>query len=283
MKFRPMAELLIDAQTRGYAVPSFDAWNAETMEVVLRVAQDLRAPVILMNGPGELNVLPPATIGAVARAVAQRFSVTAALLLDHGDSPENAMAYADAGFTSVMLDYSTRPVAENAAALRDLVRQLHPRGITVEGELGHVGQADTMTVEGHGDSTLTQPDEAAAFVKQTGIDALAISIGNAHGQYTKLPAFDFERLAKIRSTVSVPLVLHGGSGTSGTDLKKAITLGMTKINVATELMQALRAGFLDELNATQKRWLPVSLGDAWQRMAPVVEKWIRITGAAGRA
>lgn len=283
MKFVPMAELLADARAGGYAVPSFCAWNAETIEWVLRVAQDLRAPVIVMNGPGEFGVLAPALMGAVASAAAQRFRTPAALHLDHGDSMDVVKACLEAGYTSVMLDYSSRPFAENAAALREVVALARPGGVTVEGELGHVGKADTMTVEGNGDSTLTEPSEAAAFVEQTGVHALAVSIGNAHGQYTKLPAFDFPRLEKIRSAVGVPLVLHGGSGTPQADLKKAIAMGMAKINVATELTLALREGLRDELDGPQKRWFPMSLADATGRLAPVIEKWIRLTGAAGRA
>ena len=272
MKFRPMAELLADALSRGYAVPSFCAWNGEMMDIVLRVAEDLQAPVVLMHGPGDFPVMDADLTGAVAHTVARRYSIPAALHLDHGDSPEIVAACLAARYTSVMLDYSSRPFAENAAALREVVKLAHPRGVTVEGELGHVGKADTVTVEGDGDSTLTNPDQAAAFVEQTGIDALAVSIGNAHGHYTKLPAFDFERLAQIRAVVGVPLVLHGGSGTPEADLKRAISLGM-----------ALREGLIAELGAAQKHWLPMSLADAARRVPAVVEKWIRLTGAAGRA
>ena len=283
MKFRPMAELLRDAQARGYAVPSFCAWNAEVMEAILRVADDLRAPVIVMSGPGEFPLLGPALMGSIAPMVARRFSVPAALHLDHGDSPAVVKAGLDAGYTSVMLDYSTRPFAENAAALRAIVALARPLGVTVEGELGHVGKADTMTAEGEGDSTLTEPGEAAAYVAQTGVDALAVSIGNAHGQYTNLPTFDFERLAAIRAATRVPLVLHGGSGTPEDDLKRAIALGMVKINVATELTVAWRSGLLTELGAAGKRWLPQTLAATTQHLVPVVERWLRRTGAAGRA
>jgi len=283
MKFVPMAELLADGQARGYAVPSFCAWNAEIMEIVLRVAQEVRAPVIVMNGPGEFPLLGPALTGAVAGAVARRFQVRAALHLDHGDSLEVVQAGLEAGYTSVMLDCSKRPFAENVAALCQVAALAHPLGVTVEGELGHVGAADTMTVESRGDSTLTEADEAAAYVAQTGVDALAVSIGNAHGQYTRLPAFDFERLADIRAAVSVPLVLHGGSATPTAELQRAIGLGMVKINVATELAQAFREGLLSELGPANTRWLPQSLAEAAHRVEPVVERWFRLTGAAGRA
>jgi len=281
--FLPMKELLSAAAADGYAVPSFCAWNAESMITVLSVAADMRAPVILMNGPGEFPLLPARDMAAVAHTVIRRFSQPVALHLDHGNSVPLVCDCLEAGYTSVMLDYSQRPYGENAAALREVVQMAHPRGVTVEGELGHVGRADKITTEGSAISTLTEVDEAAAYVAETGIDALAVSIGNAHGQYTKLPQLDFPRLAAIHEAVSIPLVLHGGSGTPETDLRRAISLGIAKVNVATELMLAMRQSLAAESQAGAKLWFPVAQAAATQAMVPVIEKWFRWTGAAGRA
>jgi len=283
MGFVPMHALLADAAARGYAVPSFCAWNAETMITVLRVAADLRSPVILMNGPGEFPLLAARHMAAVAEAVVRWFSQPVALHLDHGDSVPLARECMEAGYTSVMLDYSRRPYAENVTAMREVVGRAHARGVTVEGELGHVGRADAITTEGGAVSTLTEPDEAAAYVAQTGIDALAVSIGNAHGQYTKLPQLDFHRLAQIRAAVSIPLVLHGGSGTPEDDLRRVIALGIAKVNVATELTSAMRQSLAAESRGPERLWFPVAQAQATEAMAPVIEKWIRWTGAAGRA
>src|SRR5262252_1485234 len=147
MKFLPMHELLQPAWKQGYAVPAFCAWNAELMETILQVATELRAPVILMNGPGEFPLNSPDTMGLIARAIAQKYNVPAALHLDHGDSPELVDACIQAGYTSVMLDYSTRPFEENAAALKEVVSRGRSRGVTVEGEIGSVGKVDDSTVE----------------------------------------------------------------------------------------------------------------------------------------
>lgn len=283
MNFLPMDELLRDAQRRGYAVPAFCVWNAEVLATVLRVAETWRAPVIAMASKFEFALMTPAQYASMARGIAGGFSVPAALHLDHGPSLEMARECIDAGFTSVMLDFSARPYEENTAALRQVVAWARPRGVTVEGELGHVGKADTVTVEGEGDSTLTRPEEAVRYVEETGVDALAVSIGNAHGTYTRLPAFDFDRLAAIRAATTVPLVLHGGSGTPGDDLREAIRLGMCKINVATELTAAVRAALQVELALENPRWLPHSLTLAHEAIVPVVEKWIQLTGAAGKA
>jgi len=283
MKFVPMSELLKDAVEGGYGIPSFCVWNIEVMNAILGVAQDLRAPVILMNGPGEFRVLDPELVVGAAELAARRYNVPAALHLDHGDSPERVRECLEAGYTSVMLDYSTRPVEENVEALRQVVSAAHPLGVTVEGEIGHVGRADTMTVEGEGDSTLTRPEQAADYVARTDVDALAVSIGNAHGRYAKLPRFDFERLEAIHRAVPVPLVLHGGSGTPDEDLKRAISLGMAKINVATELVTAMRESLRRDLTGDHPSWPPHAHAESISAMVPVMVRWLTLTGAAGRA
>ena len=283
MKFVPMLQLLQRAVSEGYGVPSFCVWNAESIEVVLSVAAELKAPVILMNGPGEFDLLAPRDLGAVAQALAERFGVTAALHLDHGNSIAMVEDCLAAKYTSVMLDYSTRPWQENVEALRRVVALAHPRGVTVEGELGEVGRADQVSLEGGKQSTLTDPDVAAEFVEKTGIDALAVSIGNAHGLYTKLPQFDFERLAKLREATRIPLVLHGGSGTPEADLRRAISLGIAKVNVATEAITALRQSLLEQWGAGKNLWVPMAQAVAMQAMAKVVAKWFHLTMAAGQA
>jgi tagatose 1,6-diphosphate aldolase GatY/KbaY len=283
MPLAPMLELLKKAAADRYAVPSFCVWNAETMVAVLRVAAAMRAPVILMNGPGEFPLMSPADVAVIAREFAGRFPVPAALHLDHGNSLEQVEECLEAGYGSVMLDYSTRPYAENVAALRQAAAMAHPRGVAVEGELGHVGRADSVTSEGGGDSTLTEPGEAAAYVAEAGVDALAVSIGNAHGRYTKLPRLDFARLAEIRAAVAIPLVLHGGSGTPEADLQRAISLGIAKVNVATELIAAVRESLLEQWHAGRHLWVPEAQAEAMKALAATVEKWIRFTGAAGRA
>jgi ketose-bisphosphate aldolase len=283
MRFVPLRQLLERAATEGYAVPSFCVWNAESMEVALRVAARLKAPVVLMNGEAEFGLLAPRDMGAVARALAGRFQVTAALHLDHGSSLAVAEECLAAGYTSVMLDYSARPFAENAEALRQVVALAHPRGASVEGELGMIGRADQDTVEGKGPTSLTDPEMAAALVEQTGIDALAVSIGNAHGLYTTLPQLDFARLAELKTAARIPLVLHGGSGTPEADLRRAIALGIAKVNVASEYVAAVRQSLLEQWNAGKNLWTPIAQAVAMQAMAPIIEKWFLMTGAAGRA
>ena len=283
MSFVPMQELLRPAYEGGYAVPSFCAWNAEVAETILQVATDLQAPVILMSGPGEFPLNPPDTLARVCQAVASKYPVPVALHLDHGDSPETVARCLEAGYSSVMLDYSTRSFEENVAGMKQVVAMARPKGVTVEGEIGAVGRVDDITVEGGAHSRLTEPAQAARFVEETGVDALAVSIGNAHGLYTKLPVFDFERLEKIRAATGIPLVLHGGSGTQPEYIRRAISLGMAKINIASELCKAFRDTYAEQHSGGKMGWLPTVLGAVRPAMAQVVDKWIRLAGAAGKA
>lgn len=277
-----MRELIERAAREGYAVPAFCVWNVEGIRIILETATRLRAPVILMHDPAALGMVPPKIMGAVACAVAESYSVQAVLHLDHGDSLELVRECLEAGYTSVMLDFSSRSFDENTCALWKVGQWAHERGVTVEGELGAVGRADSIKHESSGFSTLTDPDEAKTYVAATAVDALAVSIGNAHGNYAVLPQFDFDRLSAIRRQVSVPLVLHGGSGTPETDLKKAIALGIAKVNVGTELVNAMRHSIQQAEQEKQKKWFPHVLANAMLAIMPVVEKWIYLTGAAGK-
>jgi ketose-bisphosphate aldolase len=282
MEFVPGLELLRRAAAGGYAVPAFCAWDAEMVAVVLSVAERLRAPVMVMSGPGEFPLMSPGLQARVARAVAAGFDAPAALHLDHGVSVEQAAECLEAGYTSLMLDLSARPFAENVAGLRRVVEMARPRGVSVEGEIGAVGRVGEETGEGAKASTLTDPDEARRYVEETGVDFLAVSIGNAHGIYTRLPRLDFDRLERIHRAVDAPLVLHGGSGTGEADLRRAIALGIAKVNVASELCKAYR----DSLTAAWRQtggWVPEMLAGAMTAVAQVVEKWVNMTGAAGRA
>jgi len=278
-----MADLVGKAFRGGWAVPAFCTWNAESMAVVLGVAEKLRAPVILMQGPGEFPVLPPAAMAAVARAMEEGFHATAALHLDHGDSLEMVRQCVEARYTSVMLDFSSRPFEENAAALREVVRLARPHGITVEGEIGKIGKADDATAEGGTATAYTDPKDAVRYVRDTDVDLLAVSVGNKHGFYKGDPHLEFGLLAELHAAVKVPLVMHGGTGIPQKDIQRSITLGIAKVNVASELVHGYRGSLTAQWQNGENQWSPLAIGEAIKVMEPVVEKWIRITGAEGRA
>jgi len=267
----------------GYAVPAFCTWNAETIDIVLSVAERMRAPVIVMQGPGEFPVLPPAAMAAVARAIESLHAVSAALHLDHGDSLEMVRQCVDARFTSVMLDFSARSFEENADALRQVVQIARPLGITVEGEIGKIGKADDTSAEGGAASAFTDPAEAARYVQTTGVDLLAVSVGNKHGFYRGDPHLEFGLLEELHAAVSVPLVMHGGTGIPAMDIQKSVGLGIAKVNVASELVHGFRECLTTQWGKGANLWSPLAVAEARRIMEPVVEKWITITGAAGKA
>ena len=283
MSFVAMHILVNRAFRGGYAVPAFCTWNAETIDIVLSVAERMRAPVIVMQGPGEFPVLPPGPMAAVARAIEGFHTVSAALHLDHGDSLEMVRQCVEARFTSVMLDFSARSFEENAEALREVVRIARPNGITVEGEIGKIGKADDASAEGGAASAFTDPAEASRYVKATGVDLLAVSVGNKHGFYRGDPHLEFGLLEELHAAVAVPLVMHGGTGIPAKDIQRSIGLGIAKVNVASELVHGFRDCLTSQWGKGANLWSPLAVAEARRVMEPVVEKWIAITGAEGKA
>jgi ketose-bisphosphate aldolase len=283
MSFVPMMDPVANAFRGGWAVPAFCAWNAEVMDVILATAERLAAPVILMQGPGEFPLIAPSLMARVARAALEGRRATAVLHLDHGDSLAMVRTCIAAGYTSVMLDYSARSFDENASALREVAGLAHAHGISVEGEIGHVGKAEEATVEGGTVSSLTDPREAVEYVRRTGVDLLAVSIGNRHGFYRGEPRLDFGLLSELHAAVPVPLVLHGGTGIPEDHIRRSIGLGIAKVNVASELVHGTRSSLTAQWQAGRNPWTPVAMAEAVAGLAGTVEKWIRITGAEGKA
>lgn len=283
MSFVPMGDLVEKAFRKGYAVPAFCAWNAEVMEAILVAAQKLRAPVILMSGPGEFPVLAADSMAAVAYIIKSRYDTPAALHLDHGDSMDMVDRCIRARYTSVMLDYSARPFEENIEALRQVVAKAHPRSITVEGEIGRIGKADDSTAEGSALSAYTDPAQASEYVRRTGIDLLAVSVGNKHGFYRGEPHLEFDLLSALHAAVPVPLVMHGGTGIPEKDIRRSVELGIAKVNVASELVHGIRGSLMTQWQEGRNLWTPIALGEALRTLSAVVERWIRVTGAEGMA
>jgi fructose-bisphosphate aldolase class II len=279
----PSIELIRDALSRSYAVPSFCTWDAESVKTVLDVAEEMRAPVMVMNGWAEFPIIRPKLYSIIVYGLIEQYSIPVSLHLDHGQSLDEVRECIEARYTSVMLDFSSQPLEENINALREVSMLAHPHGITVEGELGSVGMVDTNVLEGTLESTFTDPETAKRYVEETGVDMLAVSIGNAHGLYKEEPNLDFDLLARIEEAVTVPLVLHGGSGTPEADLKRAISMGIAKINVASESVHTVRESLMKQWSSRKNLWVPLAMEKACQQMADVVRRWIGKTGAAGKA
>jgi len=279
-----LSEMLSCAQRRHYAVGAFNFCNAETAQAVVEVGSALRSPVMFITGPWEIPLLGAGMLVRLAESVAAETDVPVCLHLDHAADLDLVDECIEAGFPSVMMDASQHDFEENVRLTRTVVEKAHSRGITVEGELGAVGRVGDASVEGAGEASLTDPDRAAEFVQRTGVDALAVAIGNAHGIYTQRPELDFDRLQAIRDVTRVPLVLHGGSGTHPDQLKRAIEIGISKVNVASEIGRAYLSAIQQAMARNDgKTWYAHALVDAKDAVKAVVSRWMTQLGSAGEA
>ena len=271
---------MLDAARQGqYAIGAFNVYNLETVDAVLSAANDLRSPVIIALGERYLEHFPIHAVAAIVKTLAQDSHVPVALHLDHAQKLESIELAISAGFTSVMIDGSKLPLAENIALTKRAMALARLHGVSVEAELGRVvrtGAAET--------DLFTDPKEAQQFMEETEVDALAIAVGTVHGLYKGKPILDLARLAQIAKKVSVPLALHGGSGLPDHLIKSAIQLGVAKLNVNTEIsIQGVNAvrGFLSEKGNENTR-LEELMIEARHSMVEVVEKYIEFFGSAGK-
>jgi fructose-bisphosphate aldolase class II len=224
------------AERGGYAIGAFNAANLGIIKAILDASAESKSDVIIECSVGAIKYAGAKFLAAMTYAGALDLGIKVSLHLDHGDSLERVKECISAGFTSVMIDYSELSFEDNVRETKKVVDYAHKYGVIVEGEIGHVGGAEDL--EKSGDASFTDPEKAKEFVKLTGVDTLAVSIGNVHGFYKGEPNIDFALLKEIRKKVKVPLVLHGSSGINDKDIKKAIKLGVTKINVNTEIREA---------------------------------------------
>ena len=230
-----MKEMLDRASKENYGVAAPNVAHELDARAVLQAAEMMNAPIIL----DVANGATPDIIyyGKYITQLADKAAVPVAINLDHGGTYEEGVAAIAAGFTSIMVDRSTLPYEENVAQVRELVKVAHALNVSVEAELGHVGQGASYAADR--DAGLTKPEQAVQYIKDTGIDMLAVAIGTAHGEYVGTPHIDFDRLVEIKkATNGFPLVLHGGSGCGDENLKKACQLGINKVNIYTDLAKA---------------------------------------------
>lgn len=270
----PSRKLLDAARLSGRAVAALNFYNAETLRAHLNAANTAGASIILQTTEATINYLGIGLAVAMARAAADEAAQPFALHLDHGAGYELAARCVDAGYTSVMIDGSKLPFAENVALTRRVVEMAHAHGVSVEGELGHVAHNDD------GDDParfFTRPEDARQFVAETGVDALAVAVGTAHGFYKGAVKLDFPRLQEIRDAVGdTALVLHGGSGVPDELLREAIACGIVKINFGTELKNAFTRAVKASLSASDDIDLRRTFAPAIQAVQAVAAAKIRV-------
>lgn len=261
-----MGVLLRKARAERMAVGAFECWDSLNIQAVAIAAEQCRTPVIFQASAAEYRTIGGAdALADIVTFFVRKHRLDAALHLDHGASLEEVDECLKAGFSSVMLDASSLPFADNVRLSAEASAMAHKCGASCEAELGHVGGGDG----GGGESSLTVPGEAAEFVARTQVDCLAVSVGTVHGEYRGTPKLRFDRLSEIAQLTDLPLVLHGGSGTPPDQLRRAIDLGIAKINICTDINKAFLAGIRD----AEGRLTPSVPGNFYRpAVAAVVEK-----------
>ena len=245
-----MKDLLRRAEEKNIGCGAFSVGNMEMVRGAIRAAEELDTPIILQIAEVRLKNSPLHLMGPMMVQAAKEAKVDVAVHLDHGLTFETVDKALELGFTSVMLDASTLPFEENIARVKAVVEKARKYGATVEAELGLVGGSEDGSCD-HG-IRCTDPDDAVVYARETGIDALAVAIGNAHGNYPVAPTLAFDVLEKIHEKVDSPLVLHGGSGITDKDFQRAISLGIRKVNIATASFNSLTAHVEKYMESTDK-------------------------------
>lgn len=277
-------EMLKKAQREGYAVPAFNIHNLETLQVVIDTAAELKSPVILAGTPSTIEYAGGEYIVAMAKAAIKTHNIPIAIHLDHYEDIEEIKHYVDLGFNSTMIDASHLEYENNIKTVKEVVEYAHKYDATVEAELGRLGGQEDDLIVDEKDSKYTNPAQAKEFVEKTGIDSLAIAIGTAHGLYQGEAKLDFDRLKEIRDIIDIPLVLHGASDVPDELVKKAISLGICKVNVATDLKipfsDAVKKYFIENPKANDPRKYMTPGKEA---MKTIVAHKIMVCGSNGKA
>lgn len=276
-------EVLQDANAKGYAVGQFNLNGLEYLQSIVEVAEEERSPVILGVSASSAKYFGMDYLTALTNAAKLKATVPIILHLDHGPHFEFAVKAIHAGFDSVMYDGSEHPLDENIAVTKKIVDVAHALGISVEGEIGVIGGTEDEISVDEAHAMLAKVDESERFAKETGIDAIAPALGTAHGQYKEKPHIAFDRLEEIFKRTGTPVVLHGGSGVPEEDIKRAIALGVAKINVNTEIQMAfhekVKAVIADNPKLYDSRKY---LGPAREAIKEVIRQKIRLFGSNNR-
>jgi fructose-bisphosphate aldolase class II len=278
------AYLLKRADEGGYAVGAFNANNMEMIQAIIETAEEEKAPVILQASQGAIKYAGLDFIVVMVKTAAEKTKIPVSLHLDHGTDYEQNIKCLRAGFTSLMYDGSSKPFDENVTITKKLVEIAHAVGVSVEAELGKIGGTEDNIVVSELEATMTDPNEAKKFVELTKVDSLAVAVGTVHRMKTRTAKLDFDRIAKIKKAVGIPLVLHGASGVPDDGVKKAIAAGIRKINIATELnksfVNAVAKAIRDMPDEVDPRKMLTKGKEATK--AAVREK-IRLFGCEGKA
>ncbi len=275
-------ELLETARRNAYAIGAFNVYNLEGVKAVVNAAESTRSPVMLQLHPSALKYGRSALVVMCLEA-ARSAMVPIAVHLDHSTSVSDIRQVLAAGVTSIMADGSPLDYAKNLDFTREMTRLAHSYHAFVEAEIGRIsGTEDGLTIT-EKEAKMTDPQQAVEFVEITQVDALAVTIGNVHGEYKSPPRLDFDRLARIRNLIAIPLVLHGASGLPDAMISRSIQLGVCKFNVNTEVRQAYMQALNDELCGKAPQDLLDIMTETITAMQSVIVEKLQLFGCAGKA
>jgi fructose-bisphosphate aldolase class II len=278
-----MAEILQPCVNQNWAIGAYDTCNLEITQAIVDASAMDQAPAIIMIYPNHNPQAEWPTLVRLIESEVERANIPAALVLDHAKTLEQVEYALELGFSGVMIDASLAPLEQNIAITRKAVELAHARGASVEAELGHVGVGLEVS-EDEQTAHLTRVDEAERFVKETGVDALAISIGTLHGLYRGTPHLDFERIAQLRAACPIPLVLHGGSANPDPDLRRAIELGIDKINIWTDIRIPFLETVREKLDGPIKKIeVHEAFGAARAVATEIIRQKNKLLGSVGKA
>jgi len=279
-----MNAFLPQAKSEGFAVGQFNMNNLEYVQAIIEAGKEEQSPLIFGASEGAIRYMGLSNVVALAKVAAEESGLPVALHLDHGSSFDMVMKCIRAGFSSVMFDGSHYPLEENIRITKKVVEAAHAVGVSVEAELGKIGGVEDDIEVAEEDAMIVDPDEAINFWKETQVDALAIAVGTAHGMYKGEPRIRFDVIEKVSQQIEAPIVLHGGSGVPDESIKKAISLGVGKINVNTENQVAGTNVVRQLLNEQPDLVDPRKyLGPAREAIKEVVKEKIRLFGSANKA
>jgi len=274
--------LLKLARENDFAIPAFNIHTMEMIQAVAEEAAEMRTPVIMQTSPGTIRHMVIPFIVANVKTATEKHGIPIALHLDHCSDYDIVIKCIQAGYTSVMVDGSMLPYEENVNLVKEVVKVAKAADIAVEGEIGRIGGTEDNISVDEREASLTKPEEAKKFTADTGINSLAVAIGTAHGVYKGEPKLDFKRLEEIENEINVPLVLHGASGVPEASVKKAIKIGMTKINIATDLKipmaEAIKKYFAENPKGSDPRKY---LGLGKTAVKKVLKEKIKLCGVEG--
>jgi len=277
-------ELLAAAKKGNYAVGAFNCNNMEIIQAIIAAAEAEKSPVIIQASQGAIKYAGVDYIVGLVTTAAKNTKIPVCLHLDHGTNFQQVVQCVVKGFSSVMFDGSKLSLEENIAVTKKIVEIAATVGVSTEAEIGTIGGTEDDITVLEREAMLTDPADVQHFVEKTGVDSLAVAIGTAHGQYKFEPKLDFERLAKIRDLVDIPIVMHGSSGVPDADVQKAISLGVRKVNIDTNIREAFVQKIKEVLAANPHEIDPRKiLGPAREAMTAIVREKIRVFGSSGKA